>query len=95
MPGETKFAWLVRWHGIMHLIVRPRRRFSRCLGTFLPKKLRPSPQLRRPFVIAFDPRLRFEEGRSGDQQVRTLGIVELGAALGGCAFQRTEVAQTA
>ena len=46
-------------------------------------------------ALAFDLRLRFVRPGLGDQYMRILGIVALCAALGGCAFQRAEVAQTA
>jgi hypothetical protein len=45
--------------------------------------------------IAFDRRLRLDGGRSGDQQMRNLGIVVLGALLASCAIQRAEIAQDA
>jgi hypothetical protein len=50
----------------------------------------------RACSIAFDLRLRLDaSGSRGFDKMRILGIVALAAALGGCAFQRAEVAQTA
>jgi ribosomal protein S14 len=39
--------------------------------------------------------LRLDGSGSGDQVMRNLGIVDFAAALGGCAFQRAEIAQDA
>jgi hypothetical protein len=41
--------------------------------------------------IAFDRRLRLDAGWSGDQHMRILGIVALGAALGGCASSSADI----